>query len=150
MLRVVLPLASCRLLRCCLRSWDGSGGTAVNSAAATVAALPLLQARCFVVFRAFFVRRVDAHSHFPPQFRRRRLQKLVYLVRKHTKIMMGRSFIFISFEGRFRFTHVANTPFFPFFPTAAVPGYLRLFFESNNIERKVIDLVPIVMGRSSP
>ena len=53
-LAVAVALASCRLLCCCLRPWDGSCGTAVNSAADTVAGLPLLLARCFFVLRYFF------------------------------------------------------------------------------------------------
>ena len=44
-----LTLASFRSLCCCL--WEGSGGTAVNSAAHTVAGLPFLLARCWFVFR---------------------------------------------------------------------------------------------------
>ena len=44
---------SCRLLCCCLRSWDGSGGTAANSTADTGAGLPLLLA-LFFVFRILF------------------------------------------------------------------------------------------------
>ena len=99
--KLMLPLAaasaSCRLLCCCLRSWDGSGGSAANSAADTVAELPLLLARWFLCFSFCpFIRLVAAHPHLLPQCRRRRLHDLVYLVRNHTKIMIGREFTFCS------------------------------------------------------
>ena len=56
---------SCHLLCCCLRSWDDSGGTAVNSAAGTVAGLPLLLTRCFFVSRFFVLFARRRTSPFP-------------------------------------------------------------------------------------
>ena len=44
--------------------------------------------------RFFFQSR--AHPHFPPQFRRRRLQDFVYLSREHTKNLVGRQITFFS------------------------------------------------------
>ena len=49
----------------------------------------------FVLFH-FFVYRVASPPSFPSYFRRRRLQDLIYLTRKHTEIRKGRKFAFFS------------------------------------------------------
>ena len=65
---------------------------------------PLLGCRYYsqAVFMFFclflLVWRIAAHPRFPPRFRRSRLQDLVYLIRKLTKIMMGWEFIFLAEE----------------------------------------------------
>ena len=94
-----LARASYRLLCCCLRLGDGSGGTAVNPTGDTVAGLPLLLARCFVVCG------VDAH---PTSLLTCRGVSTIEGVAcrilfassaNTTKIMTGREFTFLA-EGR--------------------------------------------------
>ena len=72
-----------------VRSWNGSGGTTVNSAADMVAGLPLLLARCFFLPLC----RTSPLSSSPNVWRRR-LQDLIYLARKHPKIMVGGELFF--------------------------------------------------------
>ena len=67
----------------------------------------------FVCFSFFFVCHDAVHSHFPPQFLRPRRQILVYLVRKYTKIVMGREITSFCGGKRFLFTSsVVSTLFF--------------------------------------
>ena len=88
--RYVVPATVTVLL---LAVVDSSGVTAVTS----LAPPPLLGCRCYSPAIFLFsvmplVRRVAAHPRFPPRFRRRRLQHLCYLARKHTKIKIGKIF----------------------------------------------------------
>ena len=91
----MLPLSAASCAAACGR------GIAAAALRLTLSPAPLLGCRCysyagFFVSRYFVVSRAGAHPHFPPQFRGRRLQGLVYLVRKDTRIMIGRVFTFLA------------------------------------------------------
>ena len=89
---------SCRLLCCCLRLWDGSGGAAVKSAAETVAGLPLLIARCFFLFFVIFL--FAALPYIPTSLLNFRSVactiRFTSSANAPNKIMMERKFTFFS------------------------------------------------------
>ena len=96
---------------------------AVAALRSTLRLTPLLGCRCyshaaFSLFVIFLVCRVAAHLHFPPQFRKRRLQDLVYFVREHTEIMMGRDSLFVA-EGK-EFSEDILSQILSYYGTAAV------------------------------
>ena len=109
-LKLMLPLAaaSAQLAPACCVAACGRG-MAVAALRSTLPPTQLLDCRCYshavfyFIFVVFLVCRVSprlaAHPYSPPQFRRRRLQGLVCLVRKHT-IMMGRGSTVFCAEGR--------------------------------------------------